>query len=147
MTILRRINIKIIIYLDDMTSMGHSLEEILMILMILICHKLEKVCVNFSAGIRAFGPDNQLSHFRIFIKQNKNSESSFRTSEFVKQSANINSGVGKVDWLVYINYSSSFTSKVELSFPPNTKNITFIGKLSYLDKIALNENSKSKLKL
>ena len=50
-----------------------------------------------------FGPDNQLCHSRTFFKQNKNSESSFRMSEFVKESTNINSGVDKVDWLVDVN--------------------------------------------
>ena len=49
-------------------------------------------------------------------------------SEFVKQSTNINSGVEKVDWLVEVNISSSFTSKVELMLPSNTTNVTFIGK-------------------
>ena len=49
-------------------------------------------------------------------------------SEFVKQSTNINFGVDKVDWFVDVNYSSSFTSKVELPFPSNTTNIIFIGK-------------------
>ena len=44
-------------------------------------------------------------------------------SEFVKQSRNINSGVDKADWLIDINYSSSFNSKVELSFHSNTTNI------------------------
>ena len=90
-----------------------------------ICHKLEKVCVDTSAGNRVFGPDNQLCHPGTFFKQNKNSESSFRMSEFVKQSTNINSGV---DMIVNVNYSSSFTSKVKLSFPSNATNIIFIGK-------------------
>ena len=108
-----------------------------------ICHKLEKVCVNTSAGNRFFGPENQLCHSRTFFKQNENSESSFRMSEFAKQSTNINSGVDKVDWLVDVNYSSS---KIELPFPSNATNIIFIGKLSYLDEIVLNENSKIKLK-
>ena len=67
-------------------------------------------------------------------------------SEFVKQSTNINSGVDKVDWLVDVNYSSSFTSKVELSIPSNTTIIIFKENLSYLDKIVLNENSKIELK-
>ena len=49
-------------------------------------------------------------------------------SEFVKQSTNINSGVDKVDWLVDVNYSSSFTSNDELSFPANAANIIFTGK-------------------
>ena len=49
-----------------------------------ICHKLEKVCVDTIAANRFFGPDNQLCHSRAFIKQNKNLESSFRKSEFVK---------------------------------------------------------------
>ena len=49
-------------------------------------------------------------------------------SEFVKQSTNNNSGIDKVDRLVGVNYSSSFTSKVELSLPPNATNIIFIGK-------------------
>ena len=93
-----------------------------------VCHKLEKVCVDTSAGNRVFGPDNQLCHSRMFFKQNKNSETSFRMSECVKQSTNINSGVDNVDWLVDVKYSSSFPSKVGLSFPSNTTNIIFIGK-------------------
>ena len=93
-----------------------------------ICHKLGKVCVDTSAGNRVFGPDNQLCHPGTFFKQNKNSESSFRMLEFVKQSTNISSGVDKVDWLVDVNYSRSFTSKVELLIPSNATNIIFIGK-------------------
>ena len=38
-------------------------------------------------------------HSRTFFKQNKNSESSFRMSEIVKQSTNITSGVDKVGLL------------------------------------------------
>ena len=49
-------------------------------------------------------------------------------SEFAKQSTNISPGVDKVDWLVDVNYSSSFSSKVKLSFPSNTTNIIFIKK-------------------
>ena len=49
-------------------------------------------------------------------------------SEFVKQSGNTDSGVDKVDWPVNINYSSSFTSTVELLFLPNATNIIFSGK-------------------
>ena len=79
-----------------------------------ICPKLEKVCVDTSAGNRVFGPDNQLYHRETFFKQNKNSESSFRMSEFVKESSNIISGIDETDWLVDVNYSSSFTSKAEL---------------------------------
>ena len=131
MTILGRLNIKIIIYLDDMLLIGHSLEEIesrhsnLPSATSRIYHNLEKVCVDTSAGNRVFGPDNQLCHSGTFFKQNNNSESSFRMSEFVKQSKNINSGIDKVDWLVDVNYSSSFASKVELLFPSNTTNIIF----------------------
>ena len=43
-----------------------------------ICHKLEKVCVDASAGKRVFRLDNQRHCFRPFFKQNKNIESSFR---------------------------------------------------------------------
>ena len=91
-----------------------------------IFHKLEKVCFETSAGNRILGSENQFCHSRTSFKQNKNSQSSFRMSEFVKQSTNINSGFDKVDWLV--DYSSSFTSKVELSFPSNRIYIIFIGK-------------------
>ena len=49
-----------------------------------ICHKLEKVCVDTIAASRFFGPENQLCHSRAFTKQNKNLESNFRKSEFVK---------------------------------------------------------------
>ena len=134
MKILRWINIKIIIYLDDIDwslfrRYSHEQRHSnLPSVASRICHKLEKVCGDVSLGNRVFGPDNQLCHTRTFFKQNKNSESSFRMSEFVKQSTNISSGVDKVDWLVEVNYSSSFTSKVELLLPSNTKNIIFIGK-------------------
>ena len=49
-------------------------------------------------------------------------------SEFVKQSTSISPGADKVDWLVDVNYSSSFSSKVKLSFPSNTTNIIFTRK-------------------
>ena len=93
-----------------------------------ICHKLQRVCVDTSVGNRAFESDNQLSNSKTFFEQNKNSENSFRMSEFVKQSTNINSGADNVDWIVDVNYLSSFTSKVELPFPSHTKSIIFIGK-------------------
>ena len=111
-----------------------------------IFHKLEKVCFETSAGNRILGSENQLCHSRTSFKQNKNSQSSFRMSEFVKQSTNINSGFDKVDWLV--DYSSSFTSKVELSFRfLQIEHISsLLEKLSYLEKIVLNENSKFELK-
>ena len=76
----------------------------------MICHKLEKICVDASVENKVFGPDSQLSHSRTFFKQNKNSESSFKMSGFFKQFTNINSEVYKVDWLVYLNYLSSFTT-------------------------------------
>ena len=60
-----------------------------------ICHKMEKVCGDTSAGNRLFGPGNQLCHTITFFKQNKNSESSFRISKFVKEFTNISSGVFK----------------------------------------------------
>ena len=104
MTILRRINIKIIIYLNDMLLISNCLEEILMSRdsnlpseTSRVCHKLEKVCVDSSPGNRVFGPENQICPCRTFFQQNKKSKSSFRMSEFVNnpQSTNINSGVDK----------------------------------------------------
>ena len=83
----------------------------------MIFHKLEKDVLGLT-----------IVTLEISLKQNKNSESSFRMSEFVKKSTNINSVVDKVDWNVDANYSSSFTSNVEFSFPPNATNIIFIGK-------------------
>ena len=68
-------------------------------------------------------------------------------SELVKQSTNINSGVDKVDWLVDLNYSSSFTSKTDLSFPPNLRNIIFIGKaFLFKQNCFKRKNSKVQLK-
>ena len=46
-------------------------------------------------------------------------------SEFVKPSANINSGVDKVDWTCWTQLFQQFYSKVELSFSPNATNIIF----------------------
>ena len=93
-----------------------------------ICQKLEKVYVDTIAGSRVFGPDNQLCYSRTFFKQNRYTESSFKMWEFVKQTTNLNSGADKADWPVCVNYSSSFTSNVESSFPPNATNIIPIRK-------------------
>ena len=83
----------------------------------MIFHKLEKDVLGLT-----------IVTVEISLKQNKNSESSLRMSEFVKKSTNINSVVDKVDWNIDANYSSSFTSNVEFSFPPNATNIIFIEK-------------------
>ena len=57
-----------IIYLDDMLLMGHSIEEISMCCdtVILLQHQgfvinWKKVCVDTSAGDRIFGAKNQIS--------------------------------------------------------------------------------------
>ena len=97
-----------------------------------ICHKLEKVCVDTSAGNRVFGPDNQLCHPGTFFKQNKNSESGFRMSEFVKQSTNISSGVEKVAWVVGLltglsTIQAVLPERLNYRFLHAT-NIIFIGK-------------------
>ena len=111
-----------------------------------ICHKLGKVCVDTSQGNKVFGLDNQLCHPRTFFKQNKNSEKSIRMSNSVKQTTNIDPGDNKIDWLVDVNNSSSFTSKVDCRFLQIQKMSHLLEKLSYLDKIILNKNSKIKLK-
>ena len=67
-------------------------------------------------------------------------------SQLVKQSASINYGVDKADWLVDGNYSSSFTSKVELLFPSNTTNIIFIGKPFLFRQNCFERNSKIELR-
>ena len=52
----------------------------------MIFHKLEKDVLGLT-----------IVTLEISLKQNKNSESSFRMSEFAKKSTNINSVVNKVD--------------------------------------------------
>ena len=90
-----------------MLPIGHCLEDILMsrdTIIFLLQHLAFvinwKKSVDTSKGNRVFGPDNQLCHSRTFFKQNEKTEKSFRMSEFVKQSANIDSGVDKVNWPV-----------------------------------------------
>ena len=68
-------------------------------------------------------------------------------SEFVKQSTNINSGVDKVDWHVDVNYLSSFTSKVELSFPSDSVNIIFIEKPKLFRQNCLERKLKKRTEL
>ena len=85
--ILRKVNIKIIIYLDDMLLIGFSLEEKFMsrdTVIFLLQHL--RFSINWKKSVLTlvqeivFGPDNQLCHSRTFFKQKKNSESSFRMS-------------------------------------------------------------------
>ena len=84
MTILRRINIKILIYLDGIRDSHESRHSNLPCATSRIFQKLEKVSVDSSAGKRVLWPGNQFCHSRTFFNQNKNSESRFRMSEFVK---------------------------------------------------------------
>ena len=67
-------------------------------------------------------------------------------SAFVKQSTNIDSGVEKIDWLVDVNDSRSFTSKVGCRFLQMQQISSLPYNLSNLDKIVLKENSKIELK-
>ena len=110
-----------------------------------ICNKLKKVCVDSSAGNRVFGPYNQLCHSRTFFKQNKNSESSFRMSEIVKQSTNITSGVDKVG-LLTSTIQAVLPARLNCDFLQMQQISSLLENLSYLDKIVLNENSKIELK-
>ena len=82
----------------------------------------------------------------LYFKQNENTESSFRMSEFVAQSTNINSGVDNSDCHVEVNHSSSFTSKVNCGFLQMQQILSLAENLPYLYKIVLNENSKIELK-
>ena len=74
-TILHRTKIKIIIYLDDMLLIGHSLEEILLCQNLSatprICHKLGNICVGTSARNIIFGLDNQLCQSIISLNKTK----------------------------------------------------------------------------
>ena len=67
-------------------------------------------------------------------------------SNSVKQTTNIDPGDNKIDWLVDVNNSGSFTSKVDCRFLQIQKMSHLLENLSYLDKIILNKNSKIKLK-
>ena len=134
--ILLRINIKIIIYLDNIILIGHSLEETVMSRdkVIFLLQRLgfvinwKKFVLTSVQEIEFLGLKINSITLELSLNKTKIQKSSSRMSEFVKQSTNINSGVDKVDWFVDINYSSSFTSKVELPFPSNTTNIIFIRK-------------------
>ena len=74
-------------------------------------------------------------------------ENSFRILEFVTKSTNINSEIGKVDWLVDVNYSSSFTSKIELSFAPNATSIIFVRKTFLFRQNYFEQNLKNRTEL
>ena len=123
MTILHRININIIIHLDNMLLICHSLEDThksrhsnLPSATSRICHKLQKFCIDTSARNRVFGPNKKLCHYRTFFKQNKNSESCFRISEFVKKPTNINSGVDKVDWMLTSTIQAVLPARLNCCF-------------------------------
>ena len=81
-----------------------------------ICHKLQKFCIDTSARNRVFGPNKKLCHYRTFFKQNKNSESCFRISEFVKKPTNINSGVDKVDWMLTSTIQAVLPARLNCCF-------------------------------
>ena len=106
---------------------GHSLEEIVISrdTVIFLLKHLGFV-INWKKSVLT--PVKEIEFLDLTIKYVKNSESGFIIPEFIKQSTNISSGVDQVDWFVDVNYSNSFTNKVELSFSSNTTNISFIGK-------------------
>ena len=132
--ILRRINIRMIIYLDDMLLMGHSIEKISMcrdtVIFLLqhLCNQLEKVCFDTSAGDRIFGAKNQLSQPRNISHRRENTESKNKMSKFTDRTRNFDFRINKSDWLVDINNPSSITSKITVSVSSAAANIIFKGK-------------------
>ena len=82
----------------------------------------------------------------LSLNKTKTQKKSIRMSNSVKQTTNIDPGDNKIDWLVGVNNSSSFTSKVDCRFLQIQKMSHLLENLSYLDKIILNKNSKIKLK-
>ena len=93
-----------------------------------VCHKLEKICVDTSAGNRVLGLTINSVTIELSLNKTKIQKAVSEYQNLLNNPQTSNSGVDKVDWLIDFNYSSSFTSKVELSFPSNTTNIIFIGK-------------------
>ena len=154
MTILHRINIKIIIYFDDMLLIGHSLEEILMsrntVISLLQHLGLAKNWKKFMLT-----PLQEVEFLVLII--------SFATLELSLNKTDIQKVVSKCENLLnkpqtlileQTKLIDLFASTIQAVLPA-TLNRRFLQmqqisslleRLSYLDKIVLNENLKVKLK-
>ena len=72
-------------------------------------------------------------------------ESSFRMLEFVTKSTNINSEIGKVDWLVTSTIQAVLPARLNCHLLQMQQISSLFEKLFYLDKIILNKTSKIEL--
>ena len=135
MTILRKINIKIIIYLEDMLLIGHSLEEIIM----------SRETVTFLLHC----------HLETFIKQNKTKQNKTKNQKIASECQNlINNPQTSTSILEFTRLIGLLTSTIQAVLPARL-NYRFLQmqqtsslseNLSYLDKIVLSKNSKIELK-
>ena len=130
--ILRRINIRMIIYLDDMLLMGHSTEEISTYcntVMFLLQHLgfvdnwkksiLTPVQEIEYVGLKINSVSLDISHRR------ENTEGKNKMSKFTDRTRNIDFRISTSDWFVGINNPSSTASKITMSVSSAAANIIF----------------------
>ena len=128
-SILRRINISVLIYLDDMLIMGQTLEEIQMsrdTVMFLLQNlgfviNLRKSVFSSYAGDGIFGSENKFSNNDIL----ESCESENKMPELVRKSNHIDFRVDKIDRVINLNNSVSITSKAAVPLSSITTNQVF----------------------
>ena len=122
MALLRRIGIRIVIYLDDMLIIGMTREEISFTSVPGICYISEKVSDDTSLRDRISGNDSQFKGNDHFPSTEKTTINKTDVSGFVSESRNnsfrVNKGVTPSD----INNFGHSPSKTPLSFSPTTTN-------------------------
>ena len=95
MALLRRIGIRIVIYLDDMLIIGMTREEISFTSVPGICYKSEKVSDDTSSGDRISGNDSQFKGNDYFPSTEETTINKTDVSGFVLESRGNSFGVNK----------------------------------------------------
>ena len=153
LTILRRTNINIIIYLYDILLIGHSLDEILLSrdTVILFLQYLGLI-MNWKKSVLI--PMQEIEFLGLTINSVALEISLNRTKiqKVVSECQNLLNHpqtsileLIRLIGLVERNYSSSFTARLNCRFLQMQQISSLTENLSYLDKMVLNENAKMKL--
>ena len=134
--ILHRINIRTIIYLDDMLLMGHSIEEISMCretVIFLLQHlgfaiNWKKSVLTPLQEIEFLGPKINQVNLEILLTEEKMQNVKTKCQNLTDRTSNFDFRINKSDWFVDINNPSSTASKITMSVSLAAVNIIFKGK-------------------
>ena len=151
-SVLRRLMIRVIIYLDDLFILGKVWTKYLWQGTLWssycnsrLCDKSEEVCVRSCTRNGVLRVDWEFPNYDFVITREKDSEDKGSVPEFVQNSRGITSQFDKTNRKTFFNHSSSAPSPSTVSLLTTTANLSLKQTQSYLTLVKLTPMAKNEL--